>query len=315
MGVSGGITGKRIPKSCPPTEQPMSQTFDATLKNLLELDCAGWPALINLPPRPSTIIDADISTVSAATDKVIRRFDPDELIALDFQAGPFAGLPRRTCKYNRLLADRHGLTVRSVIVLLRPEANLTEITGLYTETHPGAEKPYLQFEYVVVRVWQLPVQQLLTGSIGLLPLAPIAQVERAALPSVLHQMQQRLATAEAEVRQTVWVSAYILSGLRYNEAVSEQLFAEVLGMEESSTYQAILRKGRTEGKLEGQAEGAVKGKSEAALLVGQQRFGPPSSRVRKRLSALVTTSALDEALLRIAQFNSWDEVFPPRRRS
>jgi hypothetical protein len=76
----------------------MSKTFDATLKDLLELDCAGWPTLIGLSPQSSAIIDADISTVSTATDKVIRLSEPDELLAVDFQAGPLTGLPRRTCK-------------------------------------------------------------------------------------------------------------------------------------------------------------------------------------------------------------------------
>jgi predicted transposase YdaD len=93
--------------------------------------------------------------------------------------------------------------------------------------------------------------------------------------------------------------------------MSEQLFAEVLGMEESSTYQAILRKGEIKGELNGE----VKGLHKAALMVGEQRFGTPSARVRKRLNALTTSTEWDEVLLRIMQLNSWDEVFPPRRRS
>jgi predicted transposase YdaD len=268
----------------------MSQTFDATLKDLLELDCASWSTLIDVPARTATVIDADLSTVSTATDKVIRLFDPDELLAIDFQAGPLVGLPRRTCKYNRLLADRHELTVRSVVVLLRPEAYLPALTGLYTETHPDQTNPYLQFRYDVVRIWQPPVERFLTGSVGLLALAPIANVGLTELPQVVQQMQQRLTLVELGLRQRIWASAYLLSGLRYNEAVSERLFAEVMGMEESSTYQAILRKGRSEGLLEGQREGQregqLAGKLEAVLLLGRQKFGEPSARIRKRLNGI-----------------------------
>jgi predicted transposase YdaD len=213
------------------------------------------------------------------------------------------------------LTDRHQLTVRSLIVLLRPEAQLAELTGLYTATHPNGTAPYLQFRYDVVRVWQLPVERLLTGSVGLLALAPIAQVERAELPRVVQHMQQRLANAEAKLRRLVWASAYILSGLRYNEAVSEQLFAEVMGMEESSTYQAILRKGELKGELNGEIRGKLQGKLEAILWFGRQKFGEPSSRVHKRLNRITDLQALNEVVLRISQLASWDEVFPPRRRA
>lgn len=52
-----------------------------------------------------------------------------------------------------LLEERHELPVESVIVLLRPEANLRAINGVYARWLPGAAEPYLQFHYRVIRVW------------------------------------------------------------------------------------------------------------------------------------------------------------------
>ena len=45
------------------------------------------------------------------------------------------------------------MPVHSVIVLLRPTANATDLTGILEV--PGADgRPYLTFRYTVVRVWQ-----------------------------------------------------------------------------------------------------------------------------------------------------------------
>ena len=41
------------------------------------------------------MIDADVSTVTAATDKVLRLSEPDAVLHFDFQAGPDASVPGR----------------------------------------------------------------------------------------------------------------------------------------------------------------------------------------------------------------------------
>ena len=62
--------------------------FDPTLKDLVEAGPADWPVLLGQPPAPTTVIDADIATVSGAADKVLRvRGTPDWILHIDFQAG------------------------------------------------------------------------------------------------------------------------------------------------------------------------------------------------------------------------------------
>ena len=63
------------------------------------------------------------------------------------QSGPDASLPRRTTWRMQLLEERHGLPVEIVVVLLRPEANLKVINGLYRRWLPTTGEPYLQFRY------------------------------------------------------------------------------------------------------------------------------------------------------------------------
>src|SRR5262245_57976819 len=157
----------------------MSKPFDATLKRLLEESPSDWPVLAGLPRAPVEVIDADISTVTGAADKVLHvRGASDWIMYIEFQSGPDQSLPRLTHVYNALLEDRHELLVRSVIVLLAPLANLANLTGKYEKQFAG-EPPYLRFRYRVIRVWQLPVATLLSGGLGTLPLAPISAVTRA----------------------------------------------------------------------------------------------------------------------------------------
>ena len=50
-----------------------SKQFDATVKDLIEVDAAAWLELAGLSgPRTFALVDADVSTLTAAADKVLR---------------------------------------------------------------------------------------------------------------------------------------------------------------------------------------------------------------------------------------------------
>jgi hypothetical protein len=98
---------------------------DNALKHLTELSPQDWVVRGGWSPAPATLIDADIATISGAADKVIRVAAPhDWLLAVDFQAGhdTVAKLPDLLL-YNSALFKRHGLRVRSLLVLLHQRAD------------------------------------------------------------------------------------------------------------------------------------------------------------------------------------------------
>lgn len=66
----------------------MSKPFDATLKHLLEKYPQDWLRLVGIPKStPISVIDADLSTVTAAADKVLRVGERDPwLLHLELQA-------------------------------------------------------------------------------------------------------------------------------------------------------------------------------------------------------------------------------------
>jgi hypothetical protein len=149
--------------------------FDATIKDLLEEFLPDYRAAIRdqfgwALSGAMRVIDADVSTISASADKVcLVEGPPRSLLDLEPQTGPDAELPERLLKYSVLLTARHKLYVRTVLLLLRPKADGPHLTGLLRYQIDGDEDAYLLFRYHVLRVWQLPVETVLTGGLGLLP--------------------------------------------------------------------------------------------------------------------------------------------------
>jgi hypothetical protein len=265
----------------------MNPSYDPTLKTLVEASPADWLPLLGLPRKRVTVEDTDLATVvSGAVDKVLRvHAQPEYLLHLDFQAGhDSAMLPRRLRLYNGVLDYRHDRLVLSAAVLLRPEADSPQLTGLLERAFPGQE-PIALLRYRVIRVWQLPVDQLLAGGVGTLPLAPVSDVKESRLPDVIRRMNERLSRERRSQRvKDLWAATYVLLGLRYSDAFADLLFQEVLGMEESTTYQAIVRKGRL-------AEAR-----QILLDLGQEQFGPSDEATMRTLNAIEDVQRLQRKM-------------------
>jgi hypothetical protein len=118
----------------------MPGPLDDTLKQLTELSPQDWVARGGWSAAPATLIDADLATLTGATDKVIRGAGrPDWLLAVDFQAGhdTLAKLPDLLL-YNSALFKRHALRVRSLLVLLHPGSDSPRVSGLYEKNEGTA---------------------------------------------------------------------------------------------------------------------------------------------------------------------------------
>ncbi len=129
-------------------------------------------------------------------------------------------------------------------------------------------------------------------------------------------MEQRLRQRRARKQAPlVWASAYVLLGLRYSPALAAQLFRGVVSMKESTTYQAILEEGRTEGQI----QGAIAEARKVLRLQGEDAFGPPDARITALIERLNDLAQLEDLLKRIRSAGSWQELFGqpatgPRRR-
>ena len=279
----------------------MPGPIDDTLKHLTELSPQDWVVRGGWTAAPAALIDADIGTITGATDKVIRVAGaPDWLLAVDFQAGhdSVAKLPDLLL-YNSAMFKRHGLCVRSLLVLLHRGADSPQLTGLYERGFAG--EPFdVALRYRCLRVWQVPAEQWLSGGLGLLPLAPLGDIRPGDLPAIIAQMKKRLAPTPARLKAELWSAAYILMGVRYERALIQRLLKGVISMKESVTYQAILE--------EGKIEGEIKEARRILLLLGRQQFGEPSAKVHAALEALTDVNRLEELTVHLKDAASWQEL-------
>jgi hypothetical protein len=265
----------------------------------VEVGPVDWTVFAGQPAAPTRIIDADIATVSGAADKVLHvDATPPYILHLEFVTGhDAADLPTALNKRNVLLDDRHGLLVRTVVVLLKPSADSPALTGLRSRAFPN-ELPYNAFGYRVIRVWQVPPDKLLAGGLGTLPLAPLSAATERELPGIIRKMERRLRRPDARhLAGQLWAASYILLGLRHSSAVAQALLQGVRSMKESTTYQAILQ--------EGLAEGAVHEARKLLLSMGSKKLGRPSARAEAALGKVTDLGRLESLIERLGTVESW----------
>jgi predicted transposase YdaD len=177
----------------------------------------------------------------------------------------------------------------------------------YAEGFPD-EPAYLHFEFRVTRVWEQPVEAILHGGVGLLPLAPLCNVSPKALPDVIRQMDQRITESAPDEAAALWTSTYILMGLRFPLELAGQLLKGVRAMKESVTYQAILQEGRVEGEAKGRVEGRVEGEQSVLLRLGAKRFGEPEAVTLEAIRAITSPERLEQLIERILEVENWAEL-------
>jgi predicted transposase YdaD len=81
------------------------------------------------------------------------------------------------------------------------------------------------------------------------PLAPLTNVSELELPGVVKRMEGRINAETRPNALKLWTAVYVLMGLRYSKEFVSHLLEGVLDMQESTTYQAILSEGRSEGRI------------------------------------------------------------------
>jgi predicted transposase YdaD len=279
----------------------LSRPFDATTKELLEAHPEPWlRLLLGTDVGRVSVLNADLSTITTEADKVLRVDVPEPwLVHVEFQSRHDLTLPLWLQRYNLLMQYRHDLPVQSLAVLLRPAADGPDLTGLLEHRLPNGEL-YHWFRYKVVRAWELPVEVVMTGGTGILPMAPLADVTPGALPEVFRRIGERLRHEPPNVAAKLWTATYLLMGLRYPEVLTETLFRGVRAMEDSVTYQAILRRGRVEGKVEEAKQ--------LLLRMGRKRFGPPEPRTVAAIEAIAELERVEGLADRLLDVASWDEL-------
>ena len=176
-------------------------------------------------------MNSDLSTVTAEADKVIRvEAQEPWLVHIELQAGHDRTLPRRLLRYNAMLNVRHDLPVHTVAILLHPAADGPELTGVFRQQSPDG-RCRVEFCYHLVRAWQWDTEAILTGGVGLLPLATLSAREPDQIPIIVERMKERVdpAAVTAEISE-LWTSTAVMAGLRFPWELIKHCFGGITAM-------------------------------------------------------------------------------------
>ncbi|MFN0073782.1 MAG: hypothetical protein ACKVVP_20060 [Chloroflexota bacterium] len=210
----------------------------------------------------------------------------------------------RLARYNLLLQHQYDLPVLSVLVLLRREADNPSMRGVWRSQEPTGQARHT-FEYPVVRVWTEPARRFLDGPLGLVPLAPLADVSTSRIAEIVRATLRRISDdAPFSDTSILDVGTYILMGLKYPSQVVDQLFPGISTMRESSTYMAILNEGEARGRTEGRAEEA----KNLLILMGTAKFGEPDPAIRSAIERIDNIERLERMGPRLFSVSTWTDL-------
>lgn len=287
----------------------MPHRFDATLKDIVAEHPSDFVAVFGLAVNESaTVLNVDLSTVSAATDVALSIGKPARFIVdLNFQSGPDAGLPGRLLSYNAMIYARYAVPVRSILVLLRPKADAVNLTGKLAY---GEGDCRIEFAYRIIRLWEQSADAYLQGGLATLPLATLCRMppdQRLpdALRSVVREIDRRLA-AEAERAEAVrlMTAAYILTGLRVPKEDLASIYKGIGLMQESTAFDEAIEEGMARGLVAGE----VKRSHHLLLRLGRKRFGPPDAATESSLTSITDLDHLERLADAILTAKSWQEL-------
>ena len=282
----------------------MPLPFDATVKDLAQVSPRGLLATFAAAPStlPVALLNVDLSTVTTAADLVFGLGDPLlEIIHLDFQASASATKHADILVYNSLLHRKYLVPVHSIVILLRSKAAHPSLHGTVAYA-PRPPRGKMDFAFEVVRLWERPVEDLLTVDVASLPLAPLGRLPRGTkletgLAGVIKKLIERLQyEAPPEQVRRLLTAAFVLTGLRVPRQKAGQLFQGVRAMRESDTFMAIIE------------EGEIGEARKLLLRFGQKKLGAPDKAVSNTLDGISDLERLERMVERVGEIQSWQEL-------
>jgi hypothetical protein len=273
--------------------------FDVATKELVWDDPITWLNRLGVKvDGPVELIDTDITTLTAAADKVIKVGGPEPyLVNIELHSYHEKDLVR-TLWFRQVALDyRHNLPVLTAVVLLCKEANSPQLSGNYERYLPDGSRTN-HYNYKVVRLWQEDPELYLNAGVDLLPLVPLTAVREAELPALIERMGDRIKQEPPLHADKLWLATLLLMGLRYPDELVLSLLQGVRTMHQSTTYERILK------------EGSLGTLRRVIRRQGTQKYGEPGPMTAETLEAIVDIDRLEALCDKIVQpdIKSWEDL-------
>jgi predicted transposase/invertase (TIGR01784 family) len=237
-------------------------SFDSTCRRLAEKfpeDFASW--LLGRPIASTILQPTELSLEPIRADNVMLFEGESDILHMEWQTDPKQVVPARLADYRlRLHRYAPGKTIHQVVIYLRK----TDSPRVYQDYF---EIPGMYAEYRVIRIWEVPVEELMRYP-GLWPFAALGDTDSPER-SLRRAVRKMNWIKDIEQQHEVLGAAYLLSGLVLDtKTISKIIRRDV--MRESVTYQAVLEEGREEGLEKGREEGRKEGREEGDRARGRQ---------------------------------------------
>ena len=164
---------------------------------LLDFETTSGARLIGVQTTKAELSNADLSTVTSQADAIMLLGEErNEAAHIEIQTSRDVDIGMRLVVYYALGHRSQGLLMESYLVLLRPEADHPGIDGVVRHVAANGSL-VLEFHYHVIRIWQIPAEELFSGGLGTFPLAFIGKIDPSQLPELVRRAEERL-TREAQ---------------------------------------------------------------------------------------------------------------------
>ena len=168
--------------------------FDVSLKNLIGDNPKDWLSFFDLPQDTAiSSLDGDLASMSLAADRLYQVGSGANMYGLhaELESGHTgSSLPRRLLEYSVFAEAKHKLLFRSVAILLTKGANSPALTGHLERRLPNGTLVH-SFHYDVIRVYEIPAEELLASGLSVVPLAPLGSLPDSELPGLVERMGKR----------------------------------------------------------------------------------------------------------------------------
>jgi len=284
----------------------VTKPFDTSLKELFKGYPADLAVLLRVDAGESIQFLPTNFTTNIETDLVIGLGEPlHGVIDLNLQVAWDTETLYRVFCYNALLHRQYRVPVHSIVVLLRSRDNDLRLEqGVRYNVFP--ERGHMDFVPEVVRIWEWPVEALLTGGLGLLPLAPLGAVPQGttreeALPAILRRINARL-VEEAGTEQGRQLAGWtnVLTGLHFTNEQVRNL------VRRSTMIDDILKASSTPDGLVGVFH--CEALQRELVRQGKRKFGVPDGATVESVLAILDQERLERLIDALPTVTTWAEL-------
>ncbi len=224
----------------------------------------------------------------------VRVNDQPALMHIEFQSRQHKIMPERLMEYNVLAASENDWwPVYTFVIYLRRDGDVPQ-SPLIRRLRNGEE--YHRFHYAVIEMANISARQLL--QMGLYGLYPLILLSKGGTePEVVREMVTEL----TEARELELLAlAYTFGGLAPGSEVYESWFKRSFAMlddilEESWTYQEIVKKGMMKGRAE-ERQHFIRGQRETLLGIVRKNFPELGAFAELQVENIKDTDALQDLI-------------------